>query len=67
PEPYHTSIRTGDIWIKELLTGHPDRMCRNMGMRKHVFQKLSRTLAMKTGISDSKHVKLNEALGIFLH
>jgi hypothetical protein len=34
---------------------------------KYVFRKLAHTLAAKTGIGDSKHVKLDEALGIFLH
>ncbi|KAJ7237344.1 hypothetical protein C8J57DRAFT_1194082 [Mycena rebaudengoi] len=40
PHPYHTLIRTGHIWIQELLGGHPDRMRHNMGMHKHVFPKL---------------------------
>ncbi|KAJ6621975.1 hypothetical protein B0H10DRAFT_1659824, partial [Mycena sp. CBHHK59/15] len=67
PKPYHTSIRTGHIWMQELLTGHRDRMQRSMGMHKHVFRKLARTLTVKTGLSDSKHVMLDKALGIFLH
>ncbi|KAJ6454732.1 hypothetical protein C8R47DRAFT_997101, partial [Mycena vitilis] len=38
-EPYHTSIRTGNMWMQELLTGHRDRMRRSIGMRKHVFDR----------------------------
>jgi hypothetical protein len=55
------------MWIKELLAGHRDRMRQNMGMPKGVFQKLAHTLAAKITLCDSKHVKLEEALGIFLH
>jgi phosphatidylglycerophosphatase A len=36
-------------------------------MQKHVFRKLARTLTAKTGLSDSKHVTLDEAFGLFLH
>jgi hypothetical protein len=67
PEPYHTSIRTGHMWIKELLSGHRDRMRRNLGMNKHVFRKLANALKTKTGLNDSKHVTLDEALGLFMH
>jgi hypothetical protein len=67
PEPYHTSIRTGHMWMRELLTGHPNRVRRSMGMHKHVFRKLALALTTKTSLTDSKHVKLVEALGIFLH
>jgi hypothetical protein len=55
------------MWVNELLTGHRDRMCRNMGMHKQVFRKLACALTAKTGLGDSKHVTLNEALGIFMH
>ena len=24
PEPYHTSILSGQMWVEELLEGHPD-------------------------------------------
>ncbi|KAJ7162683.1 hypothetical protein C8R43DRAFT_305572 [Mycena crocata] len=44
PEPYHTSVRTGHMWMTELLTGHRDRMRRNMGMHKHVFRALARNI-----------------------
>ncbi|KAK6972089.1 hypothetical protein R3P38DRAFT_2812738 [Favolaschia claudopus] len=67
PEPYHTSVRTGRMWMDELLAGHRRRMRRNMGMHKPVFRKLVRTLRAKTGIGDSKHVGLTEAVGLFLH
>ncbi|KAJ7129931.1 hypothetical protein C8R46DRAFT_845136, partial [Mycena filopes] len=67
PQPYHTSTRTGQMWIDELLSGHPDRIRRNLGMHRFVFRKLARVLSAKTGIGNSKHVSLDEALGIFLH
>ena len=31
-QPYHTSMRTGQNWIDELLNGHHKRMQRNLGM-----------------------------------
>jgi hypothetical protein len=31
--PYHTSILTGEGWVRELMTGHPDRIKTELGMR----------------------------------
>jgi hypothetical protein len=39
-EPYHTSILTGEGWVMELLGGHPDRICCELGVSLDVFSDL---------------------------
>jgi hypothetical protein len=34
------SALTGHAWLKELLVGHPDQFCNQMGVSKHVFRPL---------------------------
>ena len=65
-ERYHTSALTGTAWVEELMDGHPDRICCELGVRLPVFEKLLRIL-QKLGHSDSKHVPLHEQLAIFLY
>jgi hypothetical protein len=40
PEPYHTSILSGEGWLLELLTGHPERIWTELGVHAEVFQEL---------------------------
>ena len=65
-EPYHTSILTGEGWVMELLAGHPERICCELGMHRHVFLELQAKLH-SIGYRDSKHVSLEEQLAIFLY
>ena len=65
-EPYHTSILTGEGWVMELLGGHPDRICCELGMSLGVFSDLISDLRAK-GHGNSKHVSLEEQLAIFLY
>jgi hypothetical protein len=67
PRPKHTSILTGQRWINELLKGHPDRFHEQIGMRKHVFRRLLKELQLYHGLQDSKYVRAEEQLAIFLH
>jgi hypothetical protein len=62
----HTSILTGEAWILELLVGHPDRIYYSLGVRKHVFYELIANMRAM-GLTDSRHVTLEEQLAIFLH
>jgi hypothetical protein len=39
-EPYHTSILTGEGWVLELLAGHPDQICCELGVSHEVFAAL---------------------------
>ncbi|KAJ7445359.1 hypothetical protein B0H11DRAFT_1643801, partial [Mycena galericulata] len=36
-QPYHTSALTGDAWVFELMSGHPERIHSELGMHLHVF------------------------------
>ena len=64
--PYHTSSLSGEEWVRELLTGHPERIRCELGVHQHVFNALIADLRMR-GHEDSTHVSLNEQLSIFLY
>ena len=66
PEPYHTSILSGKMWVQELLDGHPDHILCELGIQKEVFEALISTLHA-IGTTDSKHVSLEEQLVISLY
>lgn len=65
-QSYHTSALTGHAWVLELLTGHPDRIRCELGVRHHVFHLLLDKLR-ELGHTDSRHVTLEEQLSIFLY
>ena len=65
-EPYHTSVLTGEGWVIELLTGHPERICCELGLHCHAFIELV-TVLRDLGHSNSKYVSLEEQLAIFLY
>jgi len=64
--PYHNSALTGATWVVELLTGHPERICHELGVHKHVFRALIAAL-QDARYMHSKHVTLEEQLAIFLY
>jgi hypothetical protein len=66
-QPYHTSALTGAAWVKELINGHPDRIWTALGMHLHVFIALVLELRLVCGLSDSRHVDLEEQVAIFLY
>lgn len=63
---YHTSALTGHAWVLELLSGHPERIRCELGVRHHVFYSLLDHLRAM-GYSDSRGVLLEEQLAIFLY
>src|SRR5882762_7344743 len=65
-EPWHTSILTGQMWVMELLMGHPERICTELGVHRHIFYALIDELH-EMGYTDSKYVTLEEQLAIFLY
>ena len=65
-EPYHTSILTGEGWVMELLSGHPDRIRCELGVSHDVFAGLILALR-EMGHGNSKYVSLEEQLSIFLY
>ena len=66
PEPYHMSILSGQMWVKELLHGHSDCIYCELGIRKEVFLELIHMLH-SFGITGSKYVTLEEQLSTFLY
>ncbi|KAF8223806.1 hypothetical protein L208DRAFT_1315018 [Tricholoma matsutake] len=32
PEPYHTSVLSGEAWVNEMIDGHSDRLMDNTGL-----------------------------------
>jgi len=62
-----TSILTGQLWLDELLQGHPLRFHEQMGMGRHVFRQLSQELQLHNGLQNSKHVTADEQLAIFIY
>jgi len=66
PQPYHTSVLSGEAWLIELLLGHPERIRCELGMHAHVFTRLVDTLR-ELKHDDSKFVSLEEQVAIFLY
>ena len=66
PKPYHTSILTGEGWVIELLTRHPERIHCEFGMHAHAFKKLV-VLLRSYGHENSRFVSLKEQLAIFIY
>ena len=66
PQPYHTSILSGEGWVLELLTGHPDRIRNELGLSVDLFEELI-TVLRDHGHKDSRSVSLEEQLAIFLY
>jgi DNA-binding NarL/FixJ family response regulator len=64
--PYHTSILSGEGWVKELLNGHPERIRMELGTHRFIFDILVAEL-QAAGYTHSKHVKIEEQLAIFLY
>lgn len=65
-QEYHTSILSGQAWVSELINGHPGRIRCELGVSHHVFGLLLSELRRMDYI-DSRHVKLEEQLAIFLY
>jgi len=65
-QPYHTSILSGEGWVQELLHGHPEHICTELGMHKPAFRQMVFELC-HMGHSDTKYVSLEEQLAIFLY
>ena len=66
PEPYHTPILYGQGWVNELLEGHPEHICCELGVSCEVFLQLIISLH-SFSFGDSKYVQLEEQLAIFLY
>ena len=65
-EDYHTSALSGAAWVLELLEDHPNQICCELGVNKHVFHYLISYLQL-IGINHSQNITLEEQLAIFLY
>ena len=65
-QPYHSCRFKGLDWVHDLMEGHPERIRHELGVHLPVFNMLLHILE-KIGYSDSRHVKLEEQLAIFLY
>ncbi|KIK34305.1 hypothetical protein CY34DRAFT_39823, partial [Suillus luteus UH-Slu-Lm8-n1] len=65
--PSHTSASTGQAWVLELMTGHPDRIRHNLGVNLQVFEELLEVIHTH-GFQPSRNgVSIEEQLAIFLY
>ena len=42
--PYHMSALMGEMWVMELLRGHPEQIKNELGAHKHIFLSLGTDL-----------------------
>jgi uncharacterized protein YceK len=63
----HMSALSRQQWVDELRGGHPERFKNEMGMSKHVFNKLLKMLKEDGRLKDTQYVSTEEHLAIFLH
>ena len=63
---YHTPALTGEMWVLELLNGHPECIWNELGIHKHVFWNIIKDLHLFSH-QDSKVIMLKEQLTIFLY
>jgi hypothetical protein len=67
PIPYHTSALTGEAWVLELMTGHPERIRHNLGINLGVFRSLLHDLYTNGHVRSRNGVSVEEQLAIFLY
>ena len=67
PIPMRTSILLGQMWLDELLAGHPERFSKQFGMSKFAFHLLSRELQLHSGLANQRHITADEQLATFLY
>ena len=67
PIPMRTSILSGQMWLDELLAGHPKRFKEQFGMTKDTFRLLSRELQLHCRLANRRHVTADEQLATFLY
>ena len=66
PQPYHTSALSGEVWLIELILGHPDCIRCELGMDVHTLKSVTLELPHH-GHQASSQVSLEKQLGIFLY
>lgn len=65
-EPIRDSILSGPEWMREILYGHSDRVYEAFRMQRHVFINLCDLLKARGWLEDSRYIRVDEQVGIFL-
>jgi len=66
-KPYHTSILSGQMWVRELLGGNPQHIKDQLGWPNMYSGKLTLQIASQTVQTHTRHVDLDEQVAIFLY
>ncbi|XP_048138571.1 uncharacterized protein LOC115743588 [Rhodamnia argentea] len=66
-EPIRDSAFSGAQWIREIIHGHSDRVCEAFRMERHVFLNLCGLFTARGWLGDSRYLKVDEQVGIFLY
>ena len=64
--PYHTSSLSGEDWVQELLTRHPQHIQNELSLDRDTFLILIKALQVAS-LQSSHHVSIEEQLVIFLY
>lgn len=62
----HVSVRTGSMWVNEMMYGNPTLMIEHLRMPLRIFKLMVQQLR-KFGQDDSRHVNVEEQLAITLY
>lgn len=62
-----TSILTGEMWMKEVINGHPIRCVNAFRMEPQLFLRLCKDLSLNYGLKASSNMPIFEKVGIFLY
>ncbi|KAI3771087.1 hypothetical protein L6452_02241 [Arctium lappa] len=65
-KPCRTSSRTGNIFIHEVLNGHPRRCYEDFRVHVPVFKMLCSDLVTRYGLQPTRNICVEESVGIFL-
>ncbi|XP_030445514.2 uncharacterized protein LOC115668158 [Syzygium oleosum] len=65
-EPIRDSKLSGPEWIREIVYEHSDRFYEAFRMERHVFLNLCELMRAKGWLKDSRFIRIDEQVGIFL-
>ncbi|KAL3720411.1 hypothetical protein ACJRO7_005259 [Eucalyptus globulus] len=65
-EPIRDRNLSGPEWMRELICGHSDRIYEAFRMERHVFLNLCDLMRIRGWLKDSRYVRIDEQVGIFL-
>ncbi|KAL3728828.1 hypothetical protein ACJRO7_033415 [Eucalyptus globulus] len=65
-EPIRDSKLSGAKWVREIVYGHSDRIYEAFRLERHVFFNLCDLMKARGWLKDTRYVKVDEQVGIFL-